>query len=102
MVWVILLILWAVITYTHPWIDSYTDYIGGKHTVLWYTNFKGERKFINLIGDQKWPPFFVPMKCPKCKKDTIHVKCGMFCDLYICDNCGYETYNENEIENEIC
>ena len=53
MVWVILLILWAVITYTHPWIDSYTDYIGEKHTVLWYTNFKGERKFINLIGDQE-------------------------------------------------
>jgi len=42
--------------------------------------------------------FFCVMKCPKCKKDTIHVKCGMFCDLYICDNCGYETRNKEEIQ----
>jgi len=52
MVWTILLILWAIIAYTHPWIDSFTDYKGDKHTILWYSNFKGERKFINIIGEQ--------------------------------------------------
>lgn len=42
-----------IITYTHPWIDYYTDYRGIKHLVLWFTNVKGERKFINLIGSQE-------------------------------------------------
>ena len=47
---IILLILVAIITYSHPWIDVFTDYRGVKHRVLWYTNLKGERVFINLIG----------------------------------------------------
>lgn len=51
-VFIIAIILWAVITYTHPWIDKYIDYRGDKHTVLWYTNYKGERKYINIIGSQ--------------------------------------------------
>ena len=49
---IIILICYAVIVYTHPWIDSYEDYKGEKHKVLWYTNYKGERKFINLTGGQ--------------------------------------------------
>lgn len=48
----ILLIL-IVLLYTHPWIDKYTDYRGQKHLVLWFTNHKGDRKFINIIGSQE-------------------------------------------------
>lgn len=29
--------------------------------------------------------------CPKCKGERIHVKSGMFIDLYTCKDCGYET-----------
>lgn len=50
---VILAIILIVFLYTHPWIDSYKDYRGIKHTVLWYTNFKGDRKFIYLTGGQE-------------------------------------------------
>lgn len=53
MIWIVLLLLWVIITYTHPWIDSYTDYRGIKYIVLWYTSFKGERKFINILGSQE-------------------------------------------------
>lgn len=53
MIWIILIIFWVIITYTHPWIDSFVDYRGNKHVVLWYTDFKGNRTFINLIGDQE-------------------------------------------------
>lgn len=49
----LILILYIIISYTHPWIDIFKDFRGVKHTVLWYTNYKGERKFINLIGDQQ-------------------------------------------------
>ena len=41
------------LSYTHPWIDVFKDFRGVKHIVLWYTNYKGERKFINLTGDQQ-------------------------------------------------
>lgn len=52
MIWIILLLI--LITYTRPWIDVYEDYRGIKHIVLWYSDFKGERrcKFIE-IGDQE-------------------------------------------------
>ena len=52
MIWfVIVMIVYAIIVYTHPWFDFYTDYRGVKHLVLWYTNYKAERVFINLIGN---------------------------------------------------
>lgn len=51
MIWILLIIL--LIFYFRPWIDIYTDYKEIKHIVLWYTNFKGKRMFINLIGSQK-------------------------------------------------
>ena len=51
MIWIILLIFCVVITY--PWIDIFTDYRGIQHIIFWYTNFKGERKFINLLGSQE-------------------------------------------------
>jgi len=53
MILIILLIFCVVITYTHPWIDIFTDYRGIQHIIFWYTNFKGERKFINLLGSQE-------------------------------------------------
>jgi hypothetical protein len=49
----ILLLIIIVIGYTHPWIDVYTDYRGVRHITLWYSNYRGERKFINLIGGQE-------------------------------------------------
>ena len=50
---IILCILWVIITYTDPWIDKYTDYRGEKHIVFWYTSFSGERKYIDLVGGQE-------------------------------------------------
>lgn len=49
---ILLIILCLILVYTCPRIDSYTDYRGIKHLVLWYTNLKGKRDFINLIGDR--------------------------------------------------
>ena len=37
------------------------------------------------------------MKCPKCGSTKIRIKSGMFADLYICTNCGYETRNNKEL-----
>ena len=37
------------------------------------------------------------MKCPKCNSIYIKVKAGMMCDLYICEDCGFETRNYDEI-----
>lgn len=51
MIWIIFLLI--LIVYTHPWIDVYNDYRGTKHIVLWYTDFRGKRVFINLIGGQE-------------------------------------------------
>ena len=53
MIWIFLIIIWVVVTYTHPWIDSFKDFRGTKHILLWYTNFKGERKYVDLTGDQE-------------------------------------------------
>ena len=53
MIWIFLIILWGIITYIHPWIDYFQDYRGINHVFLWYTNFKGERKYIELTGGQE-------------------------------------------------
>lgn len=37
------------------------------------------------------------MKCPKCNSEKIRVKSGIFTDLYICEDCGFETRNYYEI-----
>jgi len=50
---ILLLLLIFCIVYTHPWIDIFKDFRGEQHIILWYTNYKGERKFINLTGDQQ-------------------------------------------------
>lgn len=51
MIWIILLI-WTIIIYTHPWIDVYKDFRGKRHIVIWYTNFKEERKFVEIGGQE--------------------------------------------------
>lgn len=50
MMLIILLIIFFIILYIRPWIDFYKDYRGIQHVILWYDNYKGERKYINLIG----------------------------------------------------
>lgn len=37
------------------------------------------------------------MKCPKCGSNKIRVKLGTFTDLYICEDCNYETRNYYEV-----
>ena len=49
---IVMLVLWVVLAYTRPWIDEYIDHDGQKHVVLWYTNFRSERKYINIVGSQ--------------------------------------------------
>jgi hypothetical protein len=34
-----------------PYIDSYIDYRGKHHIILWYSNIKGERKYLNIKGE---------------------------------------------------
>lgn len=29
--------------------------------------------------------------CSQCNSDNIYIKSGMMADLYICNNCGYES-----------
>lgn len=45
---IIIAILYAIIAYTHPWIDKFKDYRDKEHTFLWYTNYKGERKYFKF------------------------------------------------------
>jgi len=52
MIILFIFILLIIFVYTNPWIDKYTDYRNEKHLVFWYTNYKGERKFINIVGSQ--------------------------------------------------
>ena len=40
-----------------------------------------------MIYNQKTNQF----TCPYCNSHSITVKSGMLCDLYICQNCGYES-----------
>lgn len=51
MIWLIIIIA-IVFMYTRPWLDIYTDYRGVKHKILWFTDFKGNRKFIDFGGSQ--------------------------------------------------
>ena len=39
---------------------------------------------------------FKKYSCPKCNSDKMRIKSGMFTDLYICENCGYESRDIND------
>lgn len=47
--------LLLIILIWHLWysLDIFVDYRGKFHIIIWYTNNKGVRKFINLFGSQK-------------------------------------------------
>lgn len=48
--------------------------------------FKG-RKLDKMIWNETLEKHF----CPKCDSSRIRVKAGMFCDLFTCLDCGFET-----------
>jgi len=48
---IIILGLLLIINIYNPYIDCFYDYRGEYHIILWY-NYKGERKYINIIGNQ--------------------------------------------------
>ena len=47
----VILIILVIIGIYDPYIDCFYDYRGKYHIILWY-NFKGQRKYINIIGNQ--------------------------------------------------
>ena len=36
-----------------PYIDCFCDYRGKYHIILWYNDNEGQRKYINIIGNQE-------------------------------------------------
>ena len=52
MILVILIFLTILYIIYEPYIDYFEDYRGEYHIILWYTNNKGERSYINIIGNQ--------------------------------------------------
>lgn len=53
MIFIILFILLLILyIYYNSYIDIFKDYRGKYHIILWY-DYKGKRKFINLLGSQK-------------------------------------------------
>ena len=49
---IIIIIVLLLIKYIYdPYIDCFCDYRGEYHIILWY-NFEGQRKYINIIGNQ--------------------------------------------------
>lgn len=49
---IIILILLLIIYIFSPYIDFFIDYRGKYHIILWYNDFEGQRKYINIIGNQ--------------------------------------------------
>lgn len=54
MIYLIIFVIIFTILYSiyNPFIDVFEDYRGEYHIILWYTNNKGERNYINIIGNQ--------------------------------------------------
>lgn len=52
MIWILLLII-IMLFYFQPWVDVYTDYRNQEHIVLWYTNLKGTRSYLNIVGNRE-------------------------------------------------
>lgn len=49
----LLIVIFIISIYTRPYLDIFEDYRGEHHIILWYNNFKGERKYINIRGSQQ-------------------------------------------------
>jgi hypothetical protein len=48
----VILIILVIIGIYDPYIDCFYDYRGKYHIILWYNDSKGQRKYINIIGNQ--------------------------------------------------
>jgi hypothetical protein len=48
----IILVLLIILGICDPYIDCFYDYRGEYHIILWYNDFEGQRKYINIIGNQ--------------------------------------------------
>lgn len=51
MILIILIFLTILYIIYEPYLDFFKDYRGKYHIILWYNN-KGERSYINIIGNQ--------------------------------------------------
>lgn len=40
------------------------------------------------------------MKCPKCNSTNVRVKSGINADMYICEDCGFESKDIIDEKNE--
>ena len=49
----VILIILVIIGIYDPYIDCFYDYRGKYHIILWYNDFEGQRKYINIIGNQE-------------------------------------------------
>jgi hypothetical protein len=49
----IILIILVIISIYDPYIDCFYDYRGKYHIILWYNDNEGQRKYINIIGNQE-------------------------------------------------
>lgn len=49
-IFIIVLILLVLLLHTNPYIDVIKDHSGNRHYLIWYTNFKSERVYIDITG----------------------------------------------------
>lgn len=49
-IFIIVLILVVLLLHTSPYIDTIKDRSGKRHYLIWYTNFKSERVYIDITG----------------------------------------------------
>ena len=49
-IFIIVLILVVLFLHTSPYIDTIKDRSGKRHYLIWYTNFKSERVYIDITG----------------------------------------------------
>ena len=49
-IFVIFLILIVLLLHTNPYIDVIKENKNKKHYLIWYTNFKSERVYIDITG----------------------------------------------------
>ena len=48
----LIILVIVIIGIYDPYIDCFYDYIGKYHIILWYNDSEGQRKYINIIGNQ--------------------------------------------------
>lgn len=53
MIYLLIILIGLGLVYLWYSLDIFVDYRGKFHIIIWYTNSKGVRKFINLLGSQE-------------------------------------------------